>query len=566
MEFESLKKKLDSFAGKDATKSGRLAGFRAIQQSCCSFPELPAKELYYEFSGSTPGASLLLRCTTSELLVVDSINWPMSINALPVNVDTGLHFSVPQPRFVYIDDFQNIGLPEQQRLLATFRGMREDDQSLRLIVAGQWHYHEFIKNWNDASNAGMPLGSPPLNGVLTLGGYSLHDIKKILQLYISDNLAINYHSDHLFRMTCGDKDLVDIVEYYLDSHSDDLPERLFDHLDESPSVQDIVTNRCHDLSLRATEILSATLRFQRIRLPHNDNDAETLYLKGLLRKADENSIGDRAIWEISSPTITFALLRYWKDCSGNTFEHPREMLPPLQSAASEAYEIVCSTENLLRNMLCLAIGYEPGKDLHSELLKLLPKEQKDKTAQRLGRDSKERDISLRQTLTSYFDLNDLTTVLCSNKSLEDGVASVFSDTSALRVKLEEFARYRIHIAHGRPVSAFVVRELKEIKHWFEVALAERGYNALIKAELSRFPVVIVKAGISGNPQRLLLTIKNNSEKSVPIDTKIIVTIKNKWRSKSIPVHLAAGKQSTVAFECANEIKLEDLSSITFELC
>jgi hypothetical protein len=565
VDFEHLKKKLEAFAGKEATKSGRLSGFRAIQQSCCSFPVSPAEELYHEFSGVTPGGSLLLRCTASDLLVIDSMNCTMPTKTLPIKVNTEALFTASLPEFVYIDDFQKIALPEQQRLLASFRGKRENSQNLRLIVAGQWHYHEFMKEWNDASNADKPLGSPPFNDVLTLCGYSSNEIKRRLQVYISDNLAIEYHSDHLWRMTRGDKDLVEIVEDSL-SHTSEHPERLFDRLDDIPSVQELVFHRCYELPQRARDILSATLRFQRIRLPHNDIDAEILYLRGLLRKADENSIGDRAIWEISSPTIAFALLRYWKDRDGNIFEHTRELLPPLQSAASEAYEIVCHIENLLRNMLCLVIGCEPGKDLRSELLRILPKEQQDITTQRLGRDNKERDISLRQTLSSYLDLDTLATAFCSNKTLEVRIEAIFSDTRALKVKLDEFARFRIHVAHGRPVSSCIVRDLKELRKWFEVALAEGGYKSLTKAELSRFPIIIVNARIDGNPPRLLLTIGNKSDKSLPINTKLIAFIEDRWRSKPITVHLAAGKQSTISFDDCKEINSNDLDKITFELC
>ena len=555
---------LKNFVGRHVAT--QQSGFRAIQHSCCSYPTYPAEELYHELFDEISGCCLLLRCTARELLVVESKDCTTT-DTFPLNIDTDdLICTDSQSLVIFIDDFQEIGFLGQQKLLASLREKREEGRKIRLVVAGKWCYHEFVNKWNEASNSGQPIGSPPFNGVLTLNGYTCNDIKNNLQKYLTDNLSIDYYCDLLWRMTSGDKDLIEIVEEYLSSHSAEHPERLFDSLDDIASVHQLVLHRCNNLSQRSKEILSATLRTQRIRLSHDDIDAELLYLKGLLRKSDDKDIGERAVWEISSPTIAFALLKSWKDCYGNTFNQTRELLPPLQAAASEAYEIICHTENLLRNMLCLAIGYEPGKDLHSELLKLLPKEQQDKATQRLGRDYKERDISLRQTLSSYLDLDALATALCTNKTIEVGIGNIFSDAITLRVKLDEFARIRIHVAHGRPVSFCIVRELKELRKWFEVALAEGGHKSLIKAELSRFPINIVNRRIDGKPPRLLLTIENRSDKSLPINTKIVVFIDDIWRSKPISVHLAAGKQTTVSFEFCMEINSVDIDNLNYELC
>ncbi len=259
---------------------------------------------------------------------------------------------------IVITEFHMAREDEQYDILREARRIQESERSVgfQFIVCGRWS-HYLSKTYHGTQYGSST--SPPTD---SKNAYQISYAteEEILAELCSRAIIGRIPTDldrigcaFLLEQTGGDwfliQQAVEAVERVGSSPWTDSIEQIVGELESSPEVFEEATRRLRLARDGARTELLRLLRTRRLLRPVGSNEAEILWLAGLVRKT--RVPGGNLMLEIASPVID-AVIRNHESCDENYMVAlSREICYCRNSIAMAAYRRVAELENLLRSVI-----------------------------------------------------------------------------------------------------------------------------------------------------------------------------------------------------------------------
>jgi hypothetical protein len=256
---------------------------------------------------------------------------------------------------IVIDEFHLASAEEQNTILREARLIQESEKSIALqfLVCGRWSHH-LSKSYHIAQHGNSLSPQTDAKNSHQVP-YATED--EVLKELTEHGKALTLPTDldrigcaFLLEQTAGDWYLIQqAIDGVNSSPWTDSIEQSVSELASSPEVISEIERRLNLVDDGARTELNRLLRVRRLSRPNGQNEAETLWLAGLVRKAARP--GGQIILEIASPVIEAAIRNIESSNQFGRIAHSSEICFCRNSIATAAYRRVSDIENLLRNVI-----------------------------------------------------------------------------------------------------------------------------------------------------------------------------------------------------------------------
>lgn len=316
-----------------------------------------------------------------------------------INLDTGYRFPLDdlQPQLddlfreitqsrhkdivrCVFSSFDNLSVDEQCTVLRVTRGVREEQNELRMqtVVTGAWNLFRVQEHWRIHYHEISPV--PDRKHVFFDGPRTVDDIRAKLR---AAELISNPPSDHettcadmLLEVTGGDAFLLDYIvdslvaqQYRLDRLESAIAQTI-----ESAEVVDEFARRCTRLNSTSWRLLTAIANQQFVSVRYNDSDAEDLRLQGLV---NTRVVGGLNICLSLRSVIVDALLRakwpIWASDQPSIYDG-KDLARPNVALNTAAYRLISQIETALRNLLVLSLSSDSHWTVRIDQVKALARD------------------------------------------------------------------------------------------------------------------------------------------------------------------------------------------------